>query len=378
MPHTTSTYDCLIIGGGIIGLALAYELGRAGLSVCVVDRGNPGREASWAGAGILPPGAASSPDPLESLVAHSSRLHAHWAARLREETGVDTGYRQCGGLYVARSEQELEELREEAERLTGFGVELQWLSTHEVEQLEPVLVGTTTGAYLLPTEAQLRNPRHLNALLAACRLQGVEIFAHTPVEAIQLDRDRVASVQTPHARLIAHHYCLSAGCWSGELIAQLGFPVSIQPVRGQMVLLKSERHVLGRVVNHHLRYLVPRDDGHILVGSTMENAGFDRTTTAAGVSGLIAFALDLAPALSACSVERSWAGLRPATSDGLPILGRLPNLENAWIAAGHFRNGLTLSTATAEEMGRLIRGLPSTIDVAPYSPTRFLAEQPAE
>lgn len=378
VSHTNRTHDCLIIGGGIIGLSLAYELGRAGLTVCVLDGGNPGREASWAGAGILPPGADSSLDPLERLIAHSSRRHVEWAARLREETGIDTGYRQCGGLYVARAEPEIEGLRRDADRLTGLGVELQWLSSDDVEQLEPVLERTTVGAYLLPQEAQLRNPRHLNALLAACRMHGVEVLAHTRAEAVRIGRGRVLSVRTPHGELVAGDYCLSAGSWSGELAAELRYPLAIKPIRGQMVLLKSGSPLIHRVVNHHLRYLVPRDDGRILVGSTMEDVGFDRSTTARGISGLLSFALDLAPPLAACAVERTWTGLRPAAADGLPILGRVPHLDNAWIATGHFRNGLTLSTATGEEMGRRIRGLPSTVDLAPYSPQRFVDEQPAD
>jgi glycine oxidase len=173
----------------------------------------------------------------------------------------------------------------------------------------------------------------------------------------------------------AAEYCFTAGCWTCELTSQLGFRVPIKPIRGQMVLLRAARPLFSSVINAGLRYLVPRDDGRILVGSTMEDVGFDSSTTARGVADLLAFALTSAPRLADCAVERSWAGLRPATTDGLPVLGRIPHLQNAWIAAGHFRNGLTLSTGTAEIMGRLLCGCEPKMDLAPYSPVRFSPHQ---
>jgi glycine oxidase len=372
MSLHASTYDCVLIGGGVIGLSLAYELSRNGLKVCVLERGEPGREASWAGAGILPPGADSpQAHPLEQLIASSSKLHRQWAIRLREETGLDTGYRPCGGLYLACRESETADLRRQARRLVQMGVSVTWLSGSDIRGLEPALRGAIDSGFLLPDEAQLRNPRHLQALLAACRSYGVEILSDTPCESLHIRNGRIESIQTLRGNASAAEFCLTAGCWTSALSRQLGYRAEVKPVRGQIALLASRDRPLSRVINHGFCYLVPREDGRVLVGSTMEDAGFDASTTAEAIDGLLRFAMDLAPELAKAAVERTWAGLRPATADGLPLLGRVPDLKNAWIATGHFRNGLTLSTATAQEMSLLIRGHAPTIDLGPYCPARF-------
>ena len=379
MPAHRSTYDCVLIGGGVIGLSLACELGRAGLRVCVLERGEPGREASWAGAGIIPPGAtASQADPLQRLIAYSSRLHPKWAGRLLDETGIDTEYRPCGGYYVAQDSQELDDLVGGASRLRDLGVDVQWSSRSDLEMLGKSLGTVPPGAYFLPGEARLRNPRHLKALSTAAERYGVTLLSHTPAISAMIRGDRIAAIQTPRGPIEAGDYCLTAGSWTGALASQLGFNAEIKPIRGQVVLLRADARPFESVINAGLRYLVPRDDGRILVGSTMEDVGFDCSTTAECVSGLLAFALRLAPKLASCAVERTWAGLRPAAADGLPILGRLPHWENGWIASGHFRNGLTLSTGTAEIMACLIRGEPPTLDPLPFSPARFEQRASAE
>jgi glycine oxidase len=170
-------------------------------------------------------------------------------------------------------------------------------------------------------------------------------------------------VRTSVGVFAAGQICLTAGAWTGALARQLRIAPEIAPIRGQIVLLTSSRPMPGRIVNEGSRYLVPRGDGRVLAGSTEEDVGFDRSTTAGGVAGLLDFALGLVPALAAAKIERSWAGLRPATRDGLPYLGRVPELENAFVAAGHFRSGLQLSPGTAVVMSQLIRGVPADVDL---------------
>jgi glycine oxidase len=376
MSPNGSTYDCVLIGGGVIGLSLAYELARTGMRICVLERGEPGREASWAGAGILPPG-ADSPDatPMERLIAEGSRRHAVWAQRLREVTGIDNGYQRCGGYYVARKTSGIDRVCEPTGRLMDQSVDARLLNVHHRSPLENALGARLAAAIYLPSEAQIRNPRHLQALLAALSRHDVTVLTGTPAESVRIRGDRIEAIETREGRIVAAEYCLTAGCWSTDLARQMGLAAEIKPIRGQMVLLKAPRPPFEGVVNCGLRYLVPRDDGRILVGSTMEDAGFDAATTARGIRGLLKFALSLAPRLADCAVEKTWAGLRPATADGLPILGRIPGLENGWIAAGHFRNGLTLSTVTAEVLARLISDGESSIDLAPFSPARLAASK---
>jgi glycine oxidase len=241
----------------------------------------------------------------------------------------------------------------------------------DCDELERAIGRRVAGSVFLPNEAQIRNPRHLKALQAALAHCGVTILSHTAAEAIVVRGERIEAIETREGRIVAADYCLTAGCWTSDLARRVGYSAEIKPIRGQIVLLKAARAPFQSVINSGLRYLVPRDDGRILVGSTMEDVGFDRSTTARGVRGLLDFALAIAPELAVCAVEKTWAGLRPATADGLPILGRISALQNAWIAAGHFRNGLTLSTATAENVARLICGAEPTIDLAPFSPDRF-------
>lgn len=361
--------DTTIIGGGVIGLSLAYELAGAGCRVRLIERGQPGREASWAGAGILPPaGRNPTADSYHELARLSDQLYPIWSAELREQTGIDNGFRRCGGLYLARNDTDVAELRRQAEQWRQRGVAAEPLALQAVAEREPALVrGNVLGAaYWLPEESQLRNPRHLKALAAACSLRGVELCTGVAVEDLIVCHGRVSEVITSVGAMSTECVCVTSGPWTKALMARLGIEMTVRPVRGQMVLLSSPRPCLRSVINEGRRYLVPRPDGRVLVGSTEENAGFDKRTTAEAVAGLLDFAVGLAPALGDHSIEQCWAGLRPGTRDDLPYLGKLPDLENAFVAAGHFRGGLHLSPATAVVMGRLIRGEAPGIDLTPF------------
>jgi glycine oxidase len=364
--------DCLIIGGGVVGLSLAYALSGEGLRIRVLEAGEPGREASWAGAGILPPATANSRDPLEQLTALSNALHADWAAQLRAETGIDNGFRRCGGIYLARDQAAAAELRQQAAARRQLGLSVVEVPPAEIAARQPELLPDPSpqAAFFLADECQVRNPRHLQALIAGCRRRQVSIECNQAVERFGIAGDRVAEVHSRTNRFAAGSVCLAAGCWSAGLAAQLGIEPAIKPVRGQIALLATDRPLLAHVVNEGRRYLVPRDDGRMLVGSTEEDVGFNRQPTADGIKGLLELAASLVPALGSARFERGWAGLRPASADGLPYLGRLPRYENAFIAAGHFRSGLQLSPGTAVTMGRLICQRDPQLDLSPFAPAR--------
>ncbi|HTI49514.1 MAG TPA: FAD-dependent oxidoreductase, partial [Planctomycetaceae bacterium] len=217
---------------------------------------------------------------------------------------------------------------------------------------------------------QVRNPRHLKALITACSQRGVRLLPGTPAWGFQREGEKIISVETPGGRLEAGRFVVAGGAWSGRLLAQAGVTVPVRPLRGQMVLLALEPCPIRQVINMGPRYLVPRGDGRVLIGSTEEASGFDKRTTAAGVSGLIEFGLNVVPALAEATVERSWAGLRPQSADGLPYLGRVPETDNLYAAAGHFRAGLQLSPITAVLLAQLLLGKPTTVPVAPYAVDR--------
>ncbi len=369
-------YDCLIVGGGVIGLSLAYELSRHKLRVRVIDRGTPGKEASWAGAGILPPaGRYGGMHPWEELRAVSHELHPQWADMLRAETGIDTGYRRCGGIYIARSAGEAAALQGLHGLLRQQQVTIERLTPQRLVELEPALShlvhsGKLKAAYLLPDEAQLRNPDHLKALLAACLQRGVEVTGNVQAESFDVGDEELLHVRTNVGDLAAERFCITSGAWTRMLLEQLGIDNGIMPIRGQMVMFAATRPLFTHVVSEGPRYLVPRDDGRVLVGSTEEEVGFDKSTTDEALAELANLARQLVPALEHAPIERTWAGLRPGSFDGFPYLGAVPGLSNTFVAAGHFRSGLHLSTGTAVVISRLIRSEDPQLDLSPFHPGR--------
>jgi glycine oxidase len=364
--------DCLIVGGGVVGLSLAYQLSGRGVTVEVIDRGDMGREASWAGAGILPPAnRATAVHPLEQLRALSQELHPKWAVELRKQTGIDTGFRECGGLYLARSAGEVASLVAFAEMLRDLDIAIDRIPHDKLTTIEPGLKdlaksGTLKAAYTLPGEAQLRNPDHLRALAVACEQNGVLLRSRTELIEIEQAGKQISGLQTSQGRLEADRYCLTSGAWTYALLRQLDITTGIMPVKGQMVMFKCDKPPFDHVLNEGPRYLVPRDDGRVLVGSTEEEVGFDKSNTEEGVAELIDLARQLVPSLHDAEIERTWAGLRPGSFDGFPYLGAIPGFENAFTAAGHFRSGLHMSTGTALVMTQLMLGESPEIDLTPF------------
>lgn len=344
--------DVLVIGGGVIGLSAAWRLAQAGLKVRVLDRQQPGREASWAGAGIIPPGLmGDAASWLGRLYAKSIRLWPEWSAELREITGIDNGYSRCGGIEVVEDEASL---RTDLAEWHAIDEPAEALDAASLTRLESRLHIGGRHAYHLPGLAQVRNPWHLRALQAACRQAGVEILPEREVRAIRCDGKYVLGCETADGIHEAGQYLITAGAWSRSLLQEVGIRCDVEPIRGQIVLLKGEPGMLKHVIEQGARYIVPRSDGRILIGSTEERVGFDKSTTPEGIDGLRQFAASLVPELADLPVEQTWAGLRPWLADG-PFVGRAGDMDNLYIAAGHFRSGLTLSPATAlavlEELG---------------------------
>lgn len=372
--------DICIIGGGVIGLAIARELAGRGLSVRVLAREPARQTASWAAAGIFPPAPryANAP-PGDVLTAWSDELHRQWARDLRDETGIDNGLRECGGLHVAADDVQLARLREAAALWAAQGTRCEPLDAADIAALEPTLAGAATrgqlvGGFHLPGEMQIRSPRHLQALERSCLARGVTIETGVTVRDLEIRGGRVRSAtaeQAGHAAAVhAEHYVLAAGAWSGSIAERLGLQLMTRPIRGQIALLRFSAQRLCRVVNRGLGYLVPRDDGRLLVGSTLEEAGFAATTTPEAIDSLLVMVRDLFGTTDGATLEQSWAGLRPASIDGLPTIGRVPACDNACIAAGHFRAGLHQSTGTAVLVADLVTGRPTALDVSPFAPGR--------
>ena len=342
-----STSDVLICGGGVIGLTCAYELAKAGRGVVVLDRGEPARQASWAGAGMLPPAAPSQSAEYSRMMRDSHDLWPGLSAELRERTGLDNGFRECGAVAV-----HADDAARDAAVLAWreCGADCRPLDTVALREVE-LHADEQAGSWLhVPQAWQVRNPRHLKALLVAVRDLGVQVVAGDPAEWLIRDGDRVIGAKSPMEEYYAAETVVACGAWSTPLLAGLTEePLAVRPVRGQIVLLNSPVPLRG-IVEEGPRYLVPRGDGRVLVGSTVENAGFDARPTAEGLRGLLELAERLCPALREAHVERHWAGLRPASVSGRPLVGRVEGVNGLLAATGHFRDGLNLSPLT----GRLI------------------------
>ncbi len=359
--------EVVVVGGGVIGLSLAYVLSGEGVRVTLLDRSALGREASWAGAGIISPGSETAPSsPSAALRSLSDRLHEEWASALLQETGLDNGYRRCGGVDVARDADEDHELRSTAGRWRAEGITFERLLPHDFARVEPALSSALVSAYFLPDRAQIRNPRHLRALEIACGLRGVSLRPGCPALGFTTHEDRILSVRTPEGEVACGQVVVAAGAWTEGVLSGLGPRIPTPPVLGQIVLLKPRQPVLRRIVEHGPRYLVPRADGRVLVGSTEESAGFEVRNTAEGVLGLLQEAIALCPSLADADVERTWSGLRPGSFDHRPYLGAMPGFRNLFVASGHKRTGLQLSPGTARVVADLILGLPPRMDLTPY------------
>lgn len=355
--------DVVIVGGGVIGLSIAYELAGQGVAVRVLEQGHVGQEASWAGAGILPPGnleRATSPEA--RLRAHSHSLWPEWTKSLCESTGIDNGYRNCGGLEI-QPQANAPQLDCNIQAWRDEGLIVEQLTKRQLAEVESAVDCHDVVAAHLPELCQVRNPRHLKALQSACATRGVDIIEGEPVMDFNRDGERITSVRTPRTTYTAGRFCIASGAWSRQLLMQAGYDTPLEPVRGQIVLLNAQPLPFRHVIQSGPRYLVPRPDGRILIGSTEEHVGFDKRNTAAAVAELIDFAVSLVPSLSEATYERSWAGLRPCTPDGLPYLGQVPETRNLFVAAGHFRAGLQLSPATAVLMRQVLLEQPTTISL---------------
>jgi glycine oxidase len=366
-----SRYDLVICGGGVIGLSIAYYCAKQGWNVLLMDSQKLAQGASWAGAGILPSGASQRAlDPLEQLRAMSHRLHPEWARQLREETGIDTEYRRCGGLYLARTLGERATLSAQRTWWEEHGIPFESWDAETLRDRTPGIAIPTAQAWWLPNDARLRNPRHLKALVQACQKSGVALMENHPITGFEIKGDQIISAVSEKGcektAFQGDRYCIASGAWASRLLGTMGIETGILPVRGQMILYRLEEKPFDFVINDGHRYLMPRDDGHVLAGSCEEEVGFACHTTDSMLDELQGWADELCPKLRRDRVVQTWAGLRPGSFDTYPYLGTLPFISNGFVASGHFRHGLHWSTATAVLMYQWMNGDQPEIDLQPF------------
>jgi glycine oxidase len=366
--------DVIIIGGGIIGLSLAHRLAAEHLRVVVLDRREPGLEASWAAAGMLS-AAPESPDDI-SLVPLAKRSFASYPDYVRaveESSGKVTNFRHDGALELFfGSSAEAERDRTFASH-RKLGLTTQAVSTAEARSIEPSLSKSSFAAAWLPDEYSVE-PRALTAAaLQAAKNRGAEVRANVEVKKLLIEGSRCVGIESPSEKLTAGHIVLAAGCFSSG-IAGAARLAPTQPVRGQMVSLRTVRHLPNHVVRSHKGYVVPRGNGFLVAGSTIEHVAFEKHVTAAGIGGILAAAIELIPELAGAAIEETWCGLRPDTPDHLPLIGP-SEFAGLWLATGHYRNGILLAPVTSEILGDWILRGTTDFDAEAYSPQRFTTEK---
>jgi glycine oxidase len=374
------TFDVAVIGGGLIGCSIAFELARENLRVVVLDRQNPGREASWAAAGMLSPAPDSPRDiPLVPLAKESLRLYPEFVRAIEDSSGRSVNYTREGTLQVfltPSSEAERDRVVAEHQLL---GLTAEPISVSEARQQGSAIANTANAVAILPDECTVEPRLLMDAVLTAAQNRGVQIWAGCGVTSLSLDGNRCDGVIANGKMIAAKYVVLAAGCFSAGILAgvadDLRSSVPTRPVRGQMVALRAPGLRLERVLRSHRGYLVPRADGRIVAGSTTEETGFEKCVTVAGIRQILDSAMELCPMLAEAEILETWSGLRPGTSDDLPILG--PMEKDGLIAAtGHYRNGILLAAVTAKAMKEWITQGRVAFDAKAFSPLRFKNSKP--
>lgn len=360
--------DVIIIGAGVIGCAIAYNLGKAGVKTLVIDKADGvGREASWAGAGVLT-SHASTREPYPALCRASLALYPSLADELKASTRIDIEFIQSGTLSLFFDEEEKDGLIGLAERRIDRGFSAEVLTAEQVWEIEPAVSKSVVGGVRFPEDAQVRNPKLVRALSKGAVLSGARFLLGNPVDGFVREKDRISGVKVNGELFRGDTIVIAAGCWSGALAKELGVHLPIQPSRGQIVLVDTIPLVLRHTIDGLGVYVVPRSDGKILIGATVEFVGYDKRTTLVGVQQMIEAGTTLIPELAEMSFTQAWAGLRPHIRNG-PCIGKLPDLDNVIIASGHFKNGILLAPITGALISELITTGVTSLSLEPFSPS---------
>ncbi len=351
-----NTEVIILIGGGAIGLLAGMRLAEAGFRVSIVDQGHIGQEASWAGGGILSPLYPwRYPPELLRLAFYSMSLHQKLSEDLSSKTGIDPEW-EPSGLRILQGEE-------------AFPAGLIEWSQHWNLHWELAMADDALGPSIwCPEVAQVRNPRLLSALAERCRQLQINIFEETKITGFRQQNGQLTGMESNRGFIPASRAIVTAGAWTGNLLKSIGIHLDIYPVRGQMLLLQARPGRLSTMLMRDNYYLVPRRDGLILAGSTTEQVDFDKSVTREARDTLWDFAHACLPELQATHIIRQWSGLRPGSQDSIPYIGPLPAWTGLYVAAGHFRYGLTNAPATAEILVSLLTGTPPPLDIHPYLP----------
>jgi glycine oxidase len=371
-----STRDVAIVGAGIVGCSIAFELAKAGMRVCVLERGGIGEESSAAAAGMLSgQHGVTTFGARYQLHLEARELHARLADELRELTGIDVGFCRWGLLELLFTPGEMRAADRCYTAQTQAGLRVERLSREETLALEPALTPDLQGSIRYVDEAHVHNGRLTVALAEAAQRTGAELRSDEPAVALIREGGRVVGVRTPNATVYAEAVIVANGVWATELLRPLGVMLPVKPMRGQMLAVRTVPRIVGQVIYGRHMYLVPRPNGETLIGATVEDVGFRKEVTLEGLEELVQAGRRIAPGMMRQPLVRTWAGLRPGSPDGLPLVGPVEGLTGLLLAVGHYRNGILLGPVT----GVLVKQLLVDHEHSPHldllRPERFPLQQ---
>lgn len=361
-----------IIGAGISGLMSALELVEQGCTISIFDQQQAGQAASWAGGGILSP---MYPwryvHAVNQLAQFGKASYQAWNQKLYPVTGIDFEIHDTGMLIFDEEDFDIglsyaEQHREPMQRC-------EYLQRDALEQVNPHISDQFQEAIYFPELSNIRNPRVLQSLIRYLKQHpNVEFFEHTPVKKLIQQGDVIQALQTEDGRKhTADHFVITSGAWSHYWNSQLQLEIPVEPVQGQMLLFKTPAHWLPTMCMNRVMYLIPRMDGHIVCGSSMAHRGFDTSTDETTQHNILEACLEMVPELADFPIVHRWAGLRPSSPNGVPYIGKMPEMGNLWANFGHFRNGLCMGSGSAQLLRQLMLGQPTLVDAKAYSPERL-------
>ena len=377
----SETTDILIVGGGVIGLAIARELKRSGASgITVLEKGSLGQESSWAAAGMLGPQAeATEADAFFHMCSESRDLYPRLATDLMEETGVDIELDTSGTLYLSFDDAESAELEQRHKWQLKAGLEVEALTAREITEAEPNVSQSVQLGLFFPKDWQVENRRLLFALARYAELSGIDVREKTHATELIIENGRAAGISTKKGGILAGTVILAAGAWTSMIrVGKQELPFNVKPIRGQIIAFEPEEPLFSRVIYSKRGYIVPRKDGRLLAGSTTEDVGFEKATTSAAADELRDAAVEIAPSIAGLEITDQWAGLRPYANEGVPMIGAVPDIDNLLVATAHYRNGILLAPLTAKIISQAVLCGEGSAYLSEFGPARFIDRSAAK